>query len=150
MSPTDDDSQPDAVMLAFNEFFAHLDDWSYEELIAHLDSIETRFAHNEAGRLEIRRRIAEDKLTAAQVKGKSVEHCEMLLDHVRALGWTNLWRKWLVLYAYSSHCIDQGRKDVALAHLAPLEAELSAESTNDPCCQEALVALRERLTELRA
>lgn len=148
MSGADDAS--DEVMEALNEFFRHLGDWSYGELVSYLGSLEGRFSASLSPeeQVELRRRVAEDTLLAAQVKGLPVEDCERLLGSVEALGWSNLYRKWSVLFALSRYCRDAGRGDVVRRLLQPMEAQLSAGlSGGEAWCAEALAAMRARLDE---
>lgn len=146
-----DDESPDEVMEALNEFFRHLGDWSYGELVSYLGSLEARFSASLSPEelVELRRRVAEDTLLAAQVKGLPVEECERQLQSVEALGWTNLYRKWSVLFALGRYCRDAARGDVARRLLQPMEAELLAGlSGGEAWCAEALAALRARLYEI--
>lgn len=148
---TGDDEAPDEVMDALNEFFRHLGDWSYDELVSYLNSLEPRFSASlpPEERVELRRRVAEDTLMAAQVKGLPVEDCERLLQSVESLGWSNLYRKWSVLFAFSRYCRDAGRGDIVRRLLRPMENELAAGlSIGEAWCAGALAALRARLDEV--
>jgi hypothetical protein len=113
---------------AINEVFRRLADWPYEQLAEGFRAIRERFswlaASDPAAFREVERRVAEDTLLVAEDTAQPIAECERLLERVLELGWTDRYRAPEVLLPFCRYCIDQGRPDIALRHLAPVATEL--------------------------
>lgn len=142
------------IIVALNAVYMHFTEWSFPDLEAGFKTVERRFAGvlEAADYLEVKRRVAEGTLAAAQMTGQPVEHCRELLGRVERLGWSTFYAKPNVLFPFVRYCLDQGRKDAGLHLLVPLIAELEQHyaHTAEEQCVTRLNALRTLLAELQA
>jgi hypothetical protein len=149
-----DSTVEEKIILALNAVYMRSCEWSFAELEAGFQAVERQFAGGleDADYLEVKRRVAEGILTAAEMTEQPVERCRDLLDSVERLGWSSLYGKSHLLAAFSRYCLDHGRKDVGLQLLVPLIAELEQDRAypGDKGCVARLDALRTLLAELQA
>jgi hypothetical protein len=98
-------------------------------VLATLDEVESRWmiicAGSAAEQREVKRRIAEMKLTA--LFERDVEYGEMrsLIARLRALGYSNLDREITMEFFFALHCARQGRAGEARSLFAALDLKLS-------------------------
>lgn len=132
MKPTD--ALDDQIFLALKEVHQKIArEQSFKEIasaLAHvgdtyLPLIESRGEDWKAQ--ELRRRIAEDTLTAATVTGRSPDECVALLERVIALGFTGLDIKAMTICGFCSYCVDKGDARLALHYLTPLISEVETQ-----------------------
>ena len=142
------------IILAMNAVYMHFGKWSFPDLEAGFQAVERQFAAvlEAADYLEVKRRVAEATLRAAQDTEQPVDRCLELLARVEQLGWSSLYGKANLLGAFSRYCLNHGRKDVGLHFLVPIIAEL--EQDYAPPDKEAFMVwlngLRRLLTQLQA
>lgn len=132
----------------------HLGEWSFPDLELGFKAVERQFsdALDDADYLEVKRRVAEGTLAAAEATEQPVDCCLDILGRLERLGWSSLYGKSNVLASFSTYCLDHGRKDVGLRILVPLIAELEQDYAHP---EEAgfvtwLDALRKLRAELQA
>lgn len=92
------------------ELLGSQDSHSFEALLAEYDSLLKRYVRRVPGekqRLEIRRRIAEGKLSAACSKGRSVAEIFRLMHRWLSLGTSDRYQKTVVLLAIGWFCVDR-------------------------------------------
>lgn len=142
------------IILAFNAVYMRFGKWSFPDLEAGFKSVERQFADvlEETDYLEVKRRVAEATLRAAEMTEQPVDRCLEILGSVEELGWSNLYGKSHLLSAFSRYCLDHGRQDVGLHFLVPLIAELEQDYAHpgDEGCVARLNSLRTLLAELQA
>lgn len=142
------------IIAALNPVYLHFGEWSFPDLEAGFQAVERQFAGvlEEADYLEVKRRVAEATLRAAQMTEQPVDRCRELLDRVEQLGWSTFYMKANMLFPFVRYCLDHGRKDVGLHFLVPLIAELEQHyaHTGDEQCVARLDDLRPLLAELQA
>lgn len=146
MNPTVEEQ----VVLAMNAVYMKFGKWSFPDLEAGFQMVERQFAGplEEADYLEVKRRVAEGILAAAQDTEQPVDRCLELLARVEQLGWSSLYGKASLLGAFSRYCLNHGRKDVGLHFLVPIMAELEQDYV--PPDKEAFVVWLDGLRRLRA
>lgn len=142
------------IIAAMNPVYMHFGKWSFPDLEAGFKAVERQFLGvlDEADYLEVKRRVAEAILRAAQVTDQPVERCRELLGRVEQLEWSTFYAKANMLFPFVRYCLDHGRKDVGLHFLIPLIAELEQHyaHTGDEQCVARLEDLRPLLAELQA
>ena len=150
MNPTVEEQ----IILAMNAVYIHFDKWSFRDLEAGFQAVEQQFAGvlEDADYLEVKRRVAEATLDAAETTEQPVDRCLEILARVEQLGWSSLYGKASLLGAFSRYCLNHDRKDVGLHFLVPIIAELEQDYV--PPDKEAfkvwLDGLRRLLTQLQA
>lgn len=121
----------DAIHDAFTAVYQRLGEDSFETLVGDLEGLldhyEAAFRTDPAAWLELRRRIAETKLTIALTKGRPMEECERLLGELQHLGWSDLGRRAQVEAMFCGYWSRHGRTPQVLPYLMPLKAKLEAE-----------------------
>src|SRR4051812_36099957 len=110
------DTVEEQIIVALNAVYMHIVEWTFPHLEAGFKAVERQFAGvlAETDYLEVKRRVAEGTLVAAQMTGQPVDHCRELLGRVEQLGWSTFYAKPNVLFPFIRYCLDQGRKDVGL------------------------------------
>ena len=122
MNPTVEEQ----IILAMNAVYMQFGKWSFPDLEAGFQAVERQFASmpEDADYLEVKRRVAEATLRAAEDTEQPVDRCLEILARVEQLGWSSLYGKASLLGAFSRYCLNHGRKDVGLHFLVPIIAEL--------------------------
>lgn len=142
------------LVVAINAVYMHFGKWGFPDLEAGFQAVERQFAGvlEEPDYLEVKRRVAEGTFGAAQDTEQPVDHCLEILGRLEQLGWSSLYGKANVLFAFSRYCLDHDRKDVGLHILIPLMAELEQRyaHTGEEQCVAWLNDLRPLLAELQA
>lgn len=141
------------IIAAIDAVYMRFGKWSFPDLEAGFQSVQRQFAGvlEDADYLEVKRRVAEGTLAAAQDTEQPVDRCRELLGRVEHLGWSTFYAKPNVLFPFVRYCLDHGRKDVGLHFLVPLIAELEQHyaHTGEEQCVARLNDLRSLLTELQ-
>lgn len=142
------------IMEALNAVYIRFGEGSFSDLEAGFKAVNRQFTGvlEETDYLEVKRRVAEGILLAAELTEQPVDRCRELLELVEQLGWSTFYAKANVLAAFGRYCLNHGRKDVGLHFLIPLIAELEQHyaDTGDEQCVVRLNSVRPLLAQLQA